>query len=226
MKKRIEQIMHDHYPAICIAVMLIAGFIIMVACAGCFTAANALTERFDPETGKRIARSRVNVVGTGDKASQVAAEGMYADGEQDDLGAGVRKATASQESSGMGEVARVLASGLVAATTGREIAPSPNAQPAGGGGDTDYLFAGSTTGQNPTQTQAGFTAQPGEGGVGVYGTPDCGYCRAYLQTHGGEMIDYWQHRQTALAALKERGYSGTVQFPLEITVDSYRMRVQ
>ena len=203
MKQRMQQIIHNHYPAICIVVMLAVGFVVMIACTGCFTAANALTEKFDPETGKRIARSRVNVVGTGDKASQIAAEGMYADGEEDDLGAGVRKATASQESSGMGEVARVLAGALLTVTTGREAAIVPGAQP-----------------------KAGFTAQPGEGGVGIYGSPDCGYCRTYLQTHGGEMIDYWQHRQIALNALKDRGYSGAVQFPLEITVDSYRMRVQ
>jgi hypothetical protein len=65
--------------------------------AGCFTKAVAYTKT-NPDGSKE---SRVSIVGTGDKASQVAAEGLFADGAAEDLGAGVKSAKASQESTGI-----------------------------------------------------------------------------------------------------------------------------
>ncbi len=67
--------------------------------AGCFTSATAYTEKTNPDGTKTV--SRVSVIGTGDKASQVAAEGLFADGAADDLGAGVKTANANQQSTGI-----------------------------------------------------------------------------------------------------------------------------
>ncbi len=75
--------------------------------AGCFTSATAYTEKTNPDGTKTV--SRVSVIGTGDKASQVAAEGLFADGAADDLGAGVKTASASQTSTGIDGTVNALA---------------------------------------------------------------------------------------------------------------------
>lgn len=67
--------------------------------AGCFTSATARTKKTLPDG--TVTESYVGIVGTGDKASQVAAEGLFADGTDEDLGSGVKNAKASQESSGI-----------------------------------------------------------------------------------------------------------------------------
>lgn len=67
--------------------------------AGCFTSATAYTETKHADGSVTV--SKVKVIGTGDKASQVAAEGLFADGTAEDLGAGVRTASASQTSTGI-----------------------------------------------------------------------------------------------------------------------------
>lgn len=79
-------------------VMMFAALAAVVGMvAGCFTKAVAYTKT-NPDGSKE---SRVSIVGTGDKASQIAAEGLFADGASDDLGAGVKSAKASQESTGI-----------------------------------------------------------------------------------------------------------------------------
>lgn len=67
--------------------------------AGCFTSATAYTETKHADGSVTV--SRVKVLGTGDKASEIAAEGLFADGTQEDLGAGVKTASASQASTGI-----------------------------------------------------------------------------------------------------------------------------
>ena len=78
--------------AVCVA--MVVGMV-----TGCFTSAKAYT-RVHPD-GTR--ESWVKVVGTGDKASEVAAEGLFADGSESDFGAGVESAKAKQESTGIKE---------------------------------------------------------------------------------------------------------------------------
>jgi len=75
--------------------------------AGCFTSATAYTEKTNPDGTKTV--SRVSVIGTATKASQVAAEGLFADGAADDLGAGVKTASANQKSTGVDGRSRALA---------------------------------------------------------------------------------------------------------------------
>jgi len=61
------------------ALAAVAGMV-----AGCFTSAAAYTKK--TLVDGTVTESRVSVIGTGDKASQVAAEGMFADGDVNDLG--------------------------------------------------------------------------------------------------------------------------------------------
>lgn len=115
--------------------------------AGCFTKAVAYTKT-NPDGSKE---SRVSIVGTGDKASQIAAEGLFADGAADDLGAGVKTANASQQSTGIKESLEgmgVLLTGigsLVAKTQGLPVAAiapvSTDTEPAVST-ETDYSTEG------------------------------------------------------------------------------------
>ena len=65
--------------------------------AGCVTRVTARTRsNTDGST-----ESYVTLLGTGDKASDVASEGLFADGTRETLGAGVANAKASQQSTGV-----------------------------------------------------------------------------------------------------------------------------
>jgi len=81
------------------ALALIMCVAAMAVVTGCFTSATAYTER-TLKDGSAI-KSQVKIIGTGDKVSQLAAEGLFADGTDEDLGAGVKKASASQQSTGI-----------------------------------------------------------------------------------------------------------------------------
>jgi len=90
---------------------MMMGAAVLAACgmvAGCFTSATAYTETKHADGSVTV--SRVNVIGTGDKASEIAAEGLFADGTQDDLGAGVKTASASQTSTGIDGTVNALGS--------------------------------------------------------------------------------------------------------------------
>jgi len=187
--------------------------------AGCFTSATAYTEKTNPDGTKTV--SRVSVIGTGDKASQVAAEGLFADGAADDLGAGVKSASAAQQSTGIKETLEgmgVLLSGigaLVAKTQGvpvAAIAPvSIDTGPAVSA-ETDY-------------SAEKFTGSPGPAGEGVYGRPSCSRCQAYKAAHPDvQMIDIGvaANRADMWAALRLRGYTGqSVSLPVTVTADGY-----
>lgn len=79
-----------------LALLTITGSLYLT---GCFTSAKAYTTTKNPDG--TITESHVSIVGTGDKASSIAAEGLFADGTSEDLGAGVKNANATQKSSGI-----------------------------------------------------------------------------------------------------------------------------
>ncbi len=201
---------------------LISVAAILAACgmvAGCFTSATAYTEKTNPDGTKTV--SRVSVIGTGDKASQVAAEGLFADGAADDLGAGVKTASANQKSTGIKETLEgmgVLLTGigsLVAKTQGipvGAIAPV----------STDTAPAVSAETDHSTE---GFSASPGAAGEGVYGRPSCSRCQAYKAAHPDVQmidIDVAANRADMWAALKLRGFTGgSVDLPVVITADGF-----
>ena len=164
--------------------MMVAAMLAAVGMiAGCFTLATAYTERTNHDGTKTV--SGVKVIGTGDKASQVAAEGLFADGAADDLGAGVRTASASQQSSGiketlegmgalLGGIGNLMARSQGVPVPAPTIAPvAPNAASA-----ASAPVKGEYDSPVPTGTVA---ALPGTGiGVVVLGDrATCGYCEAF-----------------------------------------------
>ena len=192
---------------------------------GCFTSATAYTEKTNPDGTKTV--SRVNVIGTGDKASQIAAEGLFADGAADDLGAGVKTANASQQSTGIdGTLKGVgdLLGGIAAVMQAYPAVPTA----AAGAAQTEavdggYSFTAATTFDTvPTE----YNGVPGENGIGVYGRSGCGRCVAYAAAHPDvAVIDIGneQYRKTMWDTLKGRfKFTGTnVNLPVVITADGF-----
>ena len=85
-------------------VVSIMAALMAAACfTGCLTRASADAEKTVYPDGRVTYRSRTSIIGTGDKASDVAGKGMFADGNEDELGAGFKEAAASQQSTGIGE---------------------------------------------------------------------------------------------------------------------------
>ena len=209
---------------------LISVAAILAACgmvAGCFTSATAYTEKTNPDGTKTV--SRVSVIGTGDKASQVAADGLFADGTQEDLGAGVKTASANQKSTGIdGTLKGVgdLLCGIAAVMQAYPAVPSANTDPAvptvTAAVDGGYTFAAATTFDTvPTE----YNGVPGENGIGVYGRSGCWRCAAYAAAHPDiAIIDIADARNRAAmwAALRTRGYTGTsVALPVAVTADGF-----
>ena len=79
---------------------------------GCVSA-KALTKVKNPDGTQT--ESTAYVWGWGDKASQLAAEGLFADGTSEDLGAGFKTTSASQESTGVAQSITALTQLLQAA---------------------------------------------------------------------------------------------------------------
>ena len=187
--------------------------------AGCFTSAVAFTKKTAPDG--TVTESKVKIVGTGDKASQIAAEGLFADGAAEDLGAGVKSASATQQSTGIKETLEgmgVLLTGigsLVAKTQGIPVAATAPVS-------TDTAPAVSVETDYSTE---GFGGSPVAAGEGVYGSPSCSRCRAYKAAHPDvQMIDIGvaANRAAMWDALRTRGYTGTsVALPVAVTADGY-----
>lgn len=191
--------------------------------AGCFTSATAYTET--KHTDGSVTVSKVKVIGTGDKASEIAAEGLFADGTQEDLGAGVKTASASQTSTGidgtLAAAGNLFAQGVQAgmAAYGMRAATAAGVAAAAERGytyDTDPSYDTAPT---------GYTGSPGETGIGVYGKSGCGRCSAYAAAHPDiAIIDIADARNRAAMwdALRTRGYTGnSVALPVAVTADGY-----
>ena len=191
--------------------------------AGCFTSATAYTEKTNPDGTKTV--SRVNVVGTGDKASQVAAEGLFADGTQEDLGAGVKTASATQQSTGVKETLEgmaVLLTGVGNLVNRAQDIPIASSAVSSATANADTLEASSET----VAATSGYGGIPGTDGIGVYGQPTCSRCRAYKTAHPEtEIIDVRVAANEAAlrSALKRLGHTGSIPLPVEITVTGYTL---
>ena len=193
--------------------------------AGCFTSATAYTETKHADGSVTV--SKVKVIGTGDKASQVAADGLFADGTQEDLGAGVKTASANQKSTGIdGTLQGVgdLLGGIAAVMQAYPAVPTAAAGAAQTSAvDGGYTFAAATTYDTaPTE----YNGVPGENGIGVYGKSGCGRCAAYAAAHPDvALIDIGneQYRKTMWDTLKNRfKFTGTnVNLPVAITADGF-----
>jgi len=190
--------------------------------AGCFTSAVAFTKKTAPDG--TVTESKVKIVGTGDKASQIAAEGLFADGAAEDLGAGVKNASATQQSTGIKETLEgmgVLLTGigqLVAKTQGIPIASSAAS---GATVNADTLEASVET---AAAAASGYGGIPGTDGIGVYGQPTCSRCRAYKTAHPEtEIIDVRVAANEAAlrSAMKRLGHTGSIPLPVEITATGF-----
>jgi len=145
--------------------------------AGCFTSATAYTETKHADGSVTV--SRVNVIGTGDKASEIAAEGLFADGTADDLGAGVKTASASQTSTGidgtlagLGTVLQGMAQFMAAAHVAGNGTQSASVAPEAGGAKSISAIVRGPSGVR--------SAVSGVGGatVAIIGNREtCAYCR-------------------------------------------------
>lgn len=212
----------------------LAAAVALGACmmAGCFTSATAWTESVGADGTK--SRSKVSIIGTGDKASQVAASGLFADGgDKGDLGAGVREASATQQSTGIdgtlrgiGEVLGGVA-GLVRATQGG----GGESAAGGAAGGKESPDADDADGASASYVPlSGYNGTAGVGGEGVYGRTTCSRCQAYAKAHPGVEIidiDIPANRTSMWAALKARGFTGGgVQLPVEVTADGYTQRAR
>jgi len=175
--------------------MMVAAVSVCGMVAGCFTAATAWTEKTNPDGTKTV--SKVRVIGTGDKASQVAAEGLFADGAADDLGAGVKTASANQKSTGidgtlagLGTVLQGMAQFMAAAHVagiagnGTQSASVATRPPLGVGVSSAMSVATGAilSGKVAEAKAAGKTL------VVVAGSPDCSYCTSLDSAINGSAL--------------------------------------
>jgi hypothetical protein len=152
---------------------------------------------------------------------------MFADGADDALGAGVKTANATQQStgiegtlSGLGDLMGGMAQFMLATQSLKVPAAREYADALSGETDVKPAATGS----------AGYDAVPGAGGVGVYGRPSCAKCQAYKAAHPDVAIvniDDAANRTAMWAALENRGFKGsTVALPVQITADGYAQGVK
>ena len=179
----------------------------------------------DPHQRTRITATREGLALAGVMAAAVI-PGLFADGAADDLGAGVKTASANQKSTGIdGTLKGVgdLLGGIAAVMRAYPAVPTAAAGAAQTAAvDGGYTFAAATThDMAPTE----YNGVPGENGIGVYGRSGCGRCAAYAAAHPDvAIIDIGneQYRKTMWAALRARGYTGTsVALPVVITADGF-----
>ena len=151
---------------------------------GCLTRATAYTKTTNKDGS--VTESRVSIVGTGDKASEVAAEGLFADGTADDLGAGVKNAKAAQQSTGID--GSLNAMGLLCGNIAQLMAASQGVKlPASASASAPVVSAApEETGETATATAQAVTASAprsvicAEGGptVAILGNrATCSRCR-------------------------------------------------
>ena len=132
--------------------------------AGCFTSATAYTETTHADGSVTV--SKVKVIGTGDKASQIASEGLFADGTADDLGAGVKTASASQTSTGIDGTVNALGGlmvGMAQFMAASQSVPAAKAQIA-------TPVAATADATTPNAAPYTFAAATTEGGKAVSAT--------------------------------------------------------
>ena len=202
--------------------------------AGCMTRTLAQTKTTKPDG--TVTESLVSVIGIGDKASEVASKGLFADGTPETLGAGVADAKASQQSTGIKETLEgvgglltgigqlVAKSQGIPVTSAVSAAPAASAAPpalAGAVQDDSVEYIPATR----TYSDAGYDGVPAEDGTGVYGRASCSRCRAYKAAHPDvKVIDIGvaANHVSLWAALKARKFDGaSVSLPVVITADGF-----
>jgi len=199
---------------------------VMAIITGCFTSATAYTKK--TASDGTVTESHISIIGTGDKVSQIAAEGMFADGTAEDLGAGVKNASANQQSTGiadaltatsglLGNVARLMAvSQGVPVASGTSYAP-----------DTGFTSVTPTT--LPTEvantstvlaTKMAEAKTSGKPLVVIAGNTGCSYCERLDKVLNADTAflartDIVLYRETSPWATNQAGkWTGGGNFPV------------
>lgn len=175
------------------AVMAIA----LLTMSGCATKATAIAKKIVHPDGTTEYYSETSIMSTGDKASEVAADGMFADGTEEDLGSGFKKASGKQESTGiegtlkgMGdfmtgfaralEAAKGVPSGSSASQPVIQGAPAEAVDGSAPVGKAYNLSPATTTAAIPDyaamSTKIAEAKLSGKPLVVIAGSPTCGYC--------------------------------------------------
>lgn len=151
--------------------------------AGCVTRVTARTRsNTDGST-----ESYVTVLGTGDKASDVASEGLFADGTRETLGAGVANAKASQQSTGVDGALAAAGNLFAQGVQAGMAAYGMRAAPAAGGGAEAFARPAAETREPPVYAPAtapvsaplSAVSGDGYGFVAVLGNrATCSLCRS------------------------------------------------
>lgn len=141
---------------------------------GCVTRVTARTRsNTDGST-----ESYVTVLGTGDKASDVASEGLFADGTRETLGAGVANAKASQQSTGVDGALAAAGNLFAQGVQAGMAAYGMRAAPAAGGAEAFARPAGETRAP-PVSAPLSAVSGDGYGFVAVLGNrATCPLCRS------------------------------------------------
>ncbi len=218
------------------SIMILAAVSVIT---GCFTSATAYTKKTSADGV--VTESKCSIIGTGDKVSQIAADGLFADGTTEDLGAGVKKASASQQSTGIGEtltgmgnlmasMAKVMAASqggpvVSAPPTTASITPIVQQSEALQALDGIESVSGTAVTSETAYSTDGFKGASGAAGEGIYGHPSCSRCRAYRTAHPDTEIvniDTPENRTAMWAALRRLGFTGSnVALPVAITATAY-----
>lgn len=198
-----------------------AGF---AALTGCMT---SVKSKWEQDTTGTI-RAEVSVLSTGTQ-SEALAKGFDA-GPQGSI---LEDASGKQDSTTVVAAIRdvfvafaPLMNTLAGGASGAARAPAAAPQSEGGAQSV------SETLRDPPDADAqtayapdGYSAAPGPGGEGVYGSPSCGRCRAYRAAHPEANLintDAPGNLADLFAALRLRGYTGkSVSLPVSITADGY-----
>ena len=192
---------------------------------GCLTSAKAYTKKTMPDG--TVTESVVKIIGTGDKASEIAADGLFADGADDTLGAGVKNAKAAQQSTGIKETLEGMGSllggigALMAKTQGIPVAAVATTATT----VTDTAPVVSEPVADTDYSTEGFSASPGADGAGVYGKTSCPRCRAFKTAHPDvsliNLADA-ENKAAMWAALRRLGFKeNAVDLPVVVTASGF-----
>ena len=218
-------------------VLFIAATLSLLTFTACFTSASARTKKIAPDG--TVTESCVKLIGTGDKASQIAAEGMLADGTDADFSAGVRNAAAEQKSTGIDGALKGLSELMIGAAqfaqaiqnakTGAALAQIQSTQPSICIPESEVVSeVPDITGALPTEDFAGVSLKAkiaeakstGKPLIVIAGNTGCGYCTKLdsLLNASPEIVgnsDYIFYRETSpWATNKAAKWTGNGKFPV------------
>ncbi len=188
---------------------------------GCRTVIQGEAEKWD--NGQLLGRSKLVVSANGDKASQIATEGLGVNVDDGEYGVILNSSAASQKSSGVDSILKAFTELAISAASLGVVNRTETPLQAGTSVEqVESIGASASIASSP------LIGVVSDDGVGVWGRDACPRCQAYMRNHPEvEMIDIDANRSAFWAALRARGkISGKVQLPVEITSDGFIEKVK